>query len=192
MLIFSKTPEFLWAEAIATACFTQNRSIIHTRYNKTPYELTYRRKPNVQYFHVFISLCYPTNDRDDLGKMKPKAGIGIFSGYSKSSHGFRIYNRRTKKIMKIIHVRFDELIALASECNNTGPGLNCSNFQDSSKDMNGIPSQQDLDNLFGPLYEEYYVPSTSKVSKDSAVNTLDVEKTQSATSIINEKVMLRK
>ncbi|GKD38900.1 putative ribonuclease H-like domain-containing protein, partial [Tanacetum coccineum] len=37
MLIFSKAPEFLWAEAIATACFTQNRSIIHTRHNKTPY-----------------------------------------------------------------------------------------------------------------------------------------------------------
>ncbi|GKD48633.1 retrovirus-related pol polyprotein from transposon TNT 1-94 [Tanacetum coccineum] len=85
MLIFSKTPEFLWAEAIATACFTQNRSIIHTEYNKTPYELIQGRKPNIQYFHVFGSLCYPTNDRDDLRKMKPKADIGIFIGYSESS-----------------------------------------------------------------------------------------------------------
>ncbi|GJU33344.1 retrovirus-related pol polyprotein from transposon TNT 1-94 [Tanacetum coccineum] len=75
MLIFSKLPEFLWAEAVATACFTQNRSIIHTRYNKTPYELLRGRKPNIAYFHVFGSLCYPTNDRDDLGKMKPKADI---------------------------------------------------------------------------------------------------------------------
>ncbi|GJR21412.1 zf-CCHC domain-containing protein [Tanacetum coccineum] len=75
MLIFSKSLEFLWAEAISTACFTQNRSLVHTRYNKTPYEMIKGRKPNVQYFHVFGSLCYPTNDRDDLGKMKPKAGI---------------------------------------------------------------------------------------------------------------------
>nr|GEW96844.1 hypothetical protein [Tanacetum cinerariifolium] len=52
MLIFSKAPEFLWAEAIVTACFTQNCSIVHTR-----------------------SLCYLTNDRDDLGKIKPKANI---------------------------------------------------------------------------------------------------------------------
>nr|GEU86004.1 protein FAR1-related sequence 5-like [Tanacetum cinerariifolium] len=73
MLIFSKTPEFLWAEAIATACFTHNRSLVHTRYNKTPYELIKGIKPNFQYFHMFKSLCYPTNDRDDLGKMKPKA-----------------------------------------------------------------------------------------------------------------------
>ncbi|GJU01072.1 gag-pol polyprotein [Tanacetum coccineum] len=77
--------KFLWAEAIAIACFTQNHSIIHTRYNKTPYELIQERKPNVQYFHVFGSLCYPRNDHDDLGKMKPKADIGIFIGYSESS-----------------------------------------------------------------------------------------------------------
>ncbi|GJS88932.1 retrovirus-related pol polyprotein from transposon TNT 1-94 [Tanacetum coccineum] len=39
MLIFSKAPEFLWVEAIATTCFTHNRSIVHTQHNKTPYEL---------------------------------------------------------------------------------------------------------------------------------------------------------
>ncbi|GKC12804.1 retrovirus-related pol polyprotein from transposon TNT 1-94 [Tanacetum coccineum] len=88
MLIFSQLPEFLWAEAVSTACFTQNRSIIQTRYNKTPYELLHGRKPDVEYFHVFGSLCYPTNNRDDLGKMKPKADIGIFIGYSKTSRGF--------------------------------------------------------------------------------------------------------
>ncbi|GJR84164.1 retrovirus-related pol polyprotein from transposon TNT 1-94, partial [Tanacetum coccineum] len=53
----------------------ENLSIVHTRHNKTLYELIHGRKPNVQYFHVFGSLCYITNDRDDLGKMKPKADI---------------------------------------------------------------------------------------------------------------------
>ncbi|GJR89649.1 retrovirus-related pol polyprotein from transposon TNT 1-94 [Tanacetum coccineum] len=115
MLIFSRLPEFLWAEAVATACFTQNRSIIHTRHNKTPYELSRGRKPNVEYFHVFGSLCYPTNDRDDLGKMKLKVDIGVFIGYLVTSRGFRIYNRRTKKIMETIHVKFDELTAMAFE-----------------------------------------------------------------------------
>nr|GEZ17880.1 integrase, catalytic region, zinc finger, CCHC-type, peptidase aspartic, catalytic [Tanacetum cinerariifolium] len=81
MLIFSRLPKFLWAEAVATTCFTQNRSIIYTQYNKTPYELLCGRKPNVEYFHVFGSLCCPTNDRDDLVKMKPKADIGVFIEY---------------------------------------------------------------------------------------------------------------
>nr|GEW49814.1 hypothetical protein [Tanacetum cinerariifolium] len=76
MLIFFRLPEFLWAEAVATACFTQNQLIIDTRYAKAPYELLRGRNLNVEYFHVFDSLCYPTIDRDDLGKMKPKADIG--------------------------------------------------------------------------------------------------------------------
>ncbi|GJW55561.1 retrovirus-related pol polyprotein from transposon TNT 1-94 [Tanacetum coccineum] len=159
MLIISKAPEFLWAEAIATACFTQNRSIVHTRHNKTPYKLIHGRKSNIQYFHVFGSLCYPTNNRDDLGKMKPKADIGIFIGYSESSRGFRIYNRITKKIMETIHVKFDELTTMDSKCNNLEPGMNCTNFNNSSEDSQLIPSKSDLDNLFGPLYEEYYETS---------------------------------
>ncbi|GJW15253.1 retrovirus-related pol polyprotein from transposon TNT 1-94 [Tanacetum coccineum] len=88
MLIFSRLPKFLWAEAVATACFTQNRPIIHTRYNKTPYELLRGRKSNVEYFYVFGSLCYPINDRDDLGKMKLKVDVGVFIGYSETSKGF--------------------------------------------------------------------------------------------------------
>ncbi|GJY60215.1 retrovirus-related pol polyprotein from transposon TNT 1-94 [Tanacetum coccineum] len=95
--------------------YTWNHSIVHTRHNKTPYELIHGIKPNIQYFHVFGSLCYPTNDHDDLGKMKPKADFGIFISYSESSRGFRIYNRRTKKIMETIHVKFDELTTCSQE-----------------------------------------------------------------------------
>ncbi|GJT96207.1 hypothetical protein Tco_1091725 [Tanacetum coccineum] len=109
-----------------------NSSLVHTRYNNTPYELIRGITSNVQYFHVFGSLCYPTNDRDDLGKMKPKADI------------------------------------------------------DSSEELNEIPSQQDLDNLFDPLYEEYFAPSTSEVSDYFAANTIDVKDTLSPSSIIVE------
>nr|GEV16770.1 integrase, catalytic region, zinc finger, CCHC-type, peptidase aspartic, catalytic [Tanacetum cinerariifolium] len=122
MLIFSRLPEFLWVEAIFTAFFTQNRSLVHTRYNKMPYEMIKGRKLLcAQYFHAFGSLCYLINDRDDLGKMKPKANIRIFVCYSDSSRGFCFYNRHTRKIMETIHVKFDELTAMASECNNSGP-----------------------------------------------------------------------
>ncbi|GJX50902.1 retrovirus-related pol polyprotein from transposon TNT 1-94 [Tanacetum coccineum] len=76
MLIFSKSPKFLGAEAVATSCYTQNRSPIHTRYNKTPYELLRNRKPDLKFLYVFGPLCYPTNDSEDLGKLKPKADIG--------------------------------------------------------------------------------------------------------------------
>nr|GEY14415.1 retrovirus-related Pol polyprotein from transposon TNT 1-94 [Tanacetum cinerariifolium] len=168
------------------AASSPNRSLVHTRYNKTPYELIRGRKSNAQNIHVLRSLCYPTNDRVDLGKMKLKANIGIFIGYFESSRGFRIYNHRTKKIMETIHVKFDEFTTMASECNNSRPGLNCSKFENSSKELNEIPSQQDLDNLFGPLYEEYYAPRTFDVSDNSVANTLDNEDTRSSSSIIVE------
>nr|GFB95456.1 retrovirus-related Pol polyprotein from transposon TNT 1-94 [Tanacetum cinerariifolium] len=80
MLIFSRAPLFLWAKEIATACFTQNRSIIHRRFNKTPYELINGRKPDISFLHVFGALCYPKNDCKDIGKLGAKGDIGFFIG----------------------------------------------------------------------------------------------------------------
>nr|GFB40699.1 retrovirus-related Pol polyprotein from transposon TNT 1-94 [Tanacetum cinerariifolium] len=77
MLIFSKAPMFLWEEAMATACYTQNRSLIHTRHHKTPYELVHNKKPDLTFFRVFGAFCYPTNDSEDLGKLQPTADIGM-------------------------------------------------------------------------------------------------------------------
>ncbi|GJX87354.1 retrovirus-related pol polyprotein from transposon TNT 1-94 [Tanacetum coccineum] len=84
MLIFSKALMFLWAEVVATACYTQNRSLIHTRHNKTSYELVHNKKPDLTFFRVFGALCYPTNDSEDLWKLQPTADIGISVGYAPS------------------------------------------------------------------------------------------------------------
>nr|GFD08427.1 retrovirus-related Pol polyprotein from transposon TNT 1-94 [Tanacetum cinerariifolium] len=99
MLIFSHASLLLWAEAIATACFTQNRSIIHRQFNKTPYELINERKSDILFLHVFDALCYPKNDREDIGKLGTKGDIVFFIGYSTDSCAYRVYNRQTKKIM---------------------------------------------------------------------------------------------
>nr|GFB16300.1 retrovirus-related Pol polyprotein from transposon TNT 1-94 [Tanacetum cinerariifolium] len=78
MLIYVQAPLFLWAEAVATACYTQNRSIIRLRHGKTTYELLHNKLPDLSFLHVFGALCYPTNDSENLGKLQPKADIGIF------------------------------------------------------------------------------------------------------------------
>nr|GFA27055.1 integrase, catalytic region, zinc finger, CCHC-type, peptidase aspartic, catalytic [Tanacetum cinerariifolium] len=67
MLIYAQAPLFLWAEAVATACFTQNHYIIRLRHGKTPYELLHNKLPDLLFFHVFGALCYPTNDSENLG-----------------------------------------------------------------------------------------------------------------------------
>ncbi|GJY27153.1 integrase, catalytic region, zinc finger, CCHC-type containing protein [Tanacetum coccineum] len=171
MLIFSKAPLFLWAEAINTACYTQNRSLIRRRYNKTPYELMQDKKPDLSFFHVFGALCYPTND--DLGKLDAKADIGIFVGYAPAKKAFRIYNKRTQKIIETIHVTFDELTAMASEQFSSGPGLHSMTPATSSSGLvpNPIPQQpcippprDDWDRLFQPMFDEYFTPPSIVVS----------------------------
>nr|GEX28537.1 putative RNA-directed DNA polymerase [Tanacetum cinerariifolium] len=123
MLIFSHASLFLCAEAIATACYTQNHSIIHRRFNRTPYELIQGRKPNISYLHVFGALCYPKNDREDIGKLGAKGDIIFFIGCSANFVTYRVYNRRTKKIMETMNVTFDELSTMAFEQKSSRPGL---------------------------------------------------------------------
>nr|GEW20196.1 retrovirus-related Pol polyprotein from transposon TNT 1-94 [Tanacetum cinerariifolium] len=82
MLIYTQASLFLWAEAVATACYTQNRSIIRLRHEKTPYELLHNKLLDLSFLHVFGALCYPTNDSENLGKLQPKADIGLFIGYA--------------------------------------------------------------------------------------------------------------
>ncbi|GJX54211.1 hypothetical protein Tco_0282580 [Tanacetum coccineum] len=89
--------------------------------------------------------------------------------------------------METIHVKFDELTPMASECNNSEPRINYTNFQDSSKDSQSVPSKTYLDNLFGPLYEEYHATSSPEVSDNSAANTLYNEHTSSSSSIVIEE-----
>nr|GEW88246.1 hypothetical protein [Tanacetum cinerariifolium] len=60
--------------AVATACFTQNRSIIRLRHGKTPYELLHSKLPDLSFFHVFGALCYPTNDNENLALASSASG----------------------------------------------------------------------------------------------------------------------
>ncbi|GJU96344.1 retrovirus-related pol polyprotein from transposon TNT 1-94 [Tanacetum coccineum] len=132
MLIFSCAPLFLWAKAIATACYT---------------------------------LCYPKNDREDIGKLGAKGDIGFFIGYSADSCAYRVYNRRTKKIMETMNVTFDELSAMAFEQSSSKPGLQSmtSGQISSGLDLTYAPStittqkptEGDLDLLFEAMYDDY-------------------------------------
>nr|GFB18992.1 retrovirus-related Pol polyprotein from transposon TNT 1-94 [Tanacetum cinerariifolium] len=166
MLIFSRVPLFLWTEAIATACFTQNHSIIHRRFNKTSYELINGKKPDISFLHVFGALCYPKNDCEDIGKLGAKGDIGFFIGYSADSCAYRIYNRRTKKIIETMNVLFDELSAMAFEQHSSKPGLQCmtSGQISSGLDLTYAPStimkqqptEGELDLLFEAMYDDYF------------------------------------
>ncbi|GKC65931.1 retrovirus-related pol polyprotein from transposon TNT 1-94, partial [Tanacetum coccineum] len=115
------------------------------------------------------ALCYPNNDSEDLSKLQAKADICIFIGYTPKKKAYRIYNRRTRKIIETIHVNFDELTAMASEQLGSGLGLQFMTPTTSSSGLvpNPIPQQpcnppprDDWDRLFQPMFNEYFNPPT--------------------------------
>nr|GEV08435.1 hypothetical protein [Tanacetum cinerariifolium] len=147
MLIFFKALMFLWAEAVATACYTPNQSLIHTRHNKTLYELVHDKKPDLTFLLVFNALCYPINDNENLEKLQPIADIGIFVGYAPSRKGYRIYNKRTRRIMETIYFQFDELSEPMAPV-QLAPYV--------------PPTNKELENLFQPMFDEYLEPPRVK------------------------------
>ncbi|GKF75268.1 retrovirus-related pol polyprotein from transposon TNT 1-94, partial [Tanacetum coccineum] len=167
MLIYAEAPLFLWAKTVATACYTQNRSMIRRRHSKTPYELLHDKPPDLSYLHVFGALCYPMNDSENLGKLQPKADIGIFIGYEPMKKAFWIYNRRTRRIIETIHVDFDELTAMASEHGSSGPALHemtpvliSSGLVPNPPSSTPFvpPSRSEWDLLFQPMFDESLTP----------------------------------
>nr|GEX20720.1 hypothetical protein [Tanacetum cinerariifolium] len=190
MLTFANLPLFLWAEAIATTCFTQNRLIIHKRFDKNPYELMNKRKPNIKFFRVFGCRCYLLNDYEDVGKLKAKGDIGVFVGYSKESVAFSIYNKRTRKIHERVNVNFDEISEMDSKQFSLEPNL--SNLNETRKSSNPSVSQvsdtpkKDLEDLFQKFYDEYF--DSSKIMKSSTMNveTSNVEVPSNEEEVFHE------
>nr|GEU68840.1 copia protein [Tanacetum cinerariifolium] len=141
MLFYAKASLFLWTEAVATPCYTQNRSIIRLRHGKTPYELLHDKLPNLSFFHVFGAHCYPINNSQNLGKLQPKAAID-----------------------------FDELTVMALKHSSIEPTLHeithviislglVPNPPPSTPYV--PPSRNDWDILFQPLFDELLTPPPS-------------------------------
>nr|GEW26698.1 hypothetical protein [Tanacetum cinerariifolium] len=155
MLLASQLPLFFWAEAIATACYTQNRSIIIPTHGKTPYHIINDRKPSIKHLHIFFK-------------------------------GISYYNKRTRLIVESIHILFDEIkeVSKTSVANNTS-GLvpqrqKASDYDNSDPDPQrqdvssladgNVPSQQELDLLFGPLYSEFFNAGSNPQDKQPSTN----------------------
>nr|GEZ52730.1 hypothetical protein [Tanacetum cinerariifolium] len=141
MLSASKLPLFFWAEAIATACYTQNRSIIISTHDKTAYHIINDRKSSIKHLYIFGCICYITRDGENLDKMKEKGDPCILVGYSTQSKGYRVYNKRTRLIVESIHIRFDEIKEMSETVSSLADAH--------------VPSQQELDLLFTPSTPTY-------------------------------------
>nr|GEV04264.1 retrovirus-related Pol polyprotein from transposon TNT 1-94 [Tanacetum cinerariifolium] len=180
MLIYAQASLFLWEETVATACYTHNRSIIRLRHGKTPYELLHNKLPELSFFHVFGALCYLTNDNKNLGKLQPKAIIGIFIGYAPTKKAFRIHNRRTRRIVETIHVDFDELTSMASEQSSSGPTLH-----DMTPGTITLEAIATIEEVIPPVNADLTgSPSSTMVEQDAPSTSNSATPTETQSSVI--------
>ncbi|GJV89062.1 retrovirus-related pol polyprotein from transposon TNT 1-94 [Tanacetum coccineum] len=127
-------------------------------------------------------------DDENLDNMKEKGDSCTFVGYSTTSRGYQVYNRRTRLIVETIHVNFDKWPLMASDYVSPDPSPECPTLaleQDSlspaSPSQENVPqagetvttSFNKLDILFSPMFDEYFHGATIVVSKSSAVHTTD-------------------
>nr|GEV47589.1 retrovirus-related Pol polyprotein from transposon TNT 1-94 [Tanacetum cinerariifolium] len=170
------------AEAISTACYTQNRSIIISTHEKSAYHIINDRKPSIKHLYIFGCTCYSTRDGKNLDKMKVKGDSCTLVGYSTQSKGYRVYNKRTRLIVESIHLRFDEIKEMSetSVANNTSglvlqrkkaldyhnfdPAPQLQNFSSSADTT--APPQQEFDLFFGALYDEFFNAAKGYAQKE--------------------------
>nr|GEW59815.1 retrovirus-related Pol polyprotein from transposon TNT 1-94 [Tanacetum cinerariifolium] len=186
MLSAAKVPLFFWAEAIVTACFTQNRSLVIPRHKKTPYHIINDRKPSVKFFHIFGSLCYFVRDGENLDKMKEKGDECIFVGYSTQSRAYKVFNKKTRVIMESIHVNFEELPHMAlmfDELLNGSSKVVSKSFAVCSADA---PNQRPQHTT--PLNNHTTLASTCQVSTLAPTVTSSENITQAETQAKNDQV----
>nr|GEU35916.1 retrovirus-related Pol polyprotein from transposon TNT 1-94 [Tanacetum cinerariifolium] len=145
MLSAAKVPLFFWAEAIATACFTQNRSLVIPRHEKTAYHIINDRKPSVKFFHIFGSICYIVRDGENLDKMKEKEQISSDPA--------------------------PECQTMVLNHDSLNPaGQRQDNVTQADKT---VTTSNELYLLFSPMFDELLNGSSRVVSKSSAVSAAD-------------------
>ena len=138
MLSESRLPMYFWAEAVNTACYTQNRTLINKDLMKTSYEIMNIKKPTLKYFHVFGAKCFVLKDGDDhRGKFEAKAHEDVFIGYSRRS--YKVYIIGQHQVKESVNVTFDDTKLPNIQTEDASEKLKFNNLSDPDSDDEDTP-----------------------------------------------------
>nr|GEV15034.1 hypothetical protein [Tanacetum cinerariifolium] len=143
-------------EAIATACYTQNRSLIIPRHKKTPYHIINGRKPFLKHLYIFGYTCYITQDSENLDKMKEKRDSYILelskaSNYDNSSPVPQLQKSSAHNRSELGIQDYNNEPSSSALVPNVSP----------QADTNTL-SLQELEFLFSPLFKDYFTTGNQK------------------------------
>lgn len=125
MLLDKLLPKILWAEAVNTAVYTLNRTLLTTSNSKvTPYEQWHGRKPYIGHMHPFGTPAFAFVHDNFRRKFDAKSIKTILVGYQDECKNYRLYDQSKRKVIITCHVNFntlankttDVVIKIGSEC----------------------------------------------------------------------------
>jgi hypothetical protein len=97
----------MWGEAVLHATFLRNRISTRTLQGRSPFQVLFKRAPDVKGVKVFGCLAYANVPTKLRKKLDPKAKPMILVG---GPHGqtYRLFDPESQRITKSRHVRFYE------------------------------------------------------------------------------------
>ncbi|KAG8478423.1 hypothetical protein CXB51_028191 [Gossypium anomalum] len=101
-------PKTIWAEAVNTAVYLQNRLPTKALDQKTPFEGWFGFKPSLAHLRVFGCLCYAQVPAVKRNKLDKRAQAGILVGYSSVKKGYRILDPSANKVQVSRDIVFNE------------------------------------------------------------------------------------
>src|SRR4051812_32522015 len=108
MLQESKLPNYFWGDCLATLVHIWNMSPTSTVKNATPYELWFKKKPNVSHLRVWGCTAYVHIQRDKRRSLGSHMEKCVFVGYPPGYKGWKFYNPTTKHTFISERADFDE------------------------------------------------------------------------------------
>lgn len=106
MLIAREVPKFLWAEAVNTEMYIQNRVLGPVGSESTSYEIWMGRKPTVKHLRVFGTQAIVHIPGSKRKKLDGKADEGILVGYQGDLANYRVYVPTGSKVIESHDVIF--------------------------------------------------------------------------------------
>ncbi|KAJ9544080.1 hypothetical protein OSB04_023787 [Centaurea solstitialis] len=153
MLNASGLPLTFWAEAVSTACYTQNRSLVVKKHEKTHISFYTTKGPILSSFMCLVAR--------NLLESLIQGDNAIFIGYVWETVAYRVYVPRIKIVVVSTNVKFDDSFQITQE----------KFTEELKKQGEASPNAtitEDLEQLFQEWYEDFEDSNRTSVDIDIA------------------------
>ncbi|GJT71347.1 retrovirus-related pol polyprotein from transposon TNT 1-94 [Tanacetum coccineum] len=191
----------------STARTPEQNGVVERR-NRTLVEaartmLSAAKLPLFFWAEAIATICFTQtvhSDGENLDKMKEKGDACIFVGYSTQSRAYRVYNKRTRVIVEIIHVNFDELPQMASDHQHTTPSTLTTvaadtpplNIQTTPKTTSQAPTQAPTVTANKNIIQAETDKENAQVEEDECINIFSTpvqERGETSSGYVNSSNM---